>query len=108
MLHEVGVESYYVIINVRRGSVGEKTPAHVEAFNHAILAIKLPEGGKSDSLIAVREDPKLGRLLFFDPTNELTPFGFPHLQQELKRHGHDPGRRHRALRGLPDGKPCDG
>ena len=26
---------------------------------------------------------------------------------ELKQHGHDPGR-YRALRGLPDGKPCEG
>jgi hypothetical protein len=27
------------------------------------------------TLVAVRKDPKLGRLLFFDPTNEVTPFG---------------------------------
>ena len=27
------------------------------------------------SLVAVVQDPKLGRILFFDPTNDITPFG---------------------------------
>jgi hypothetical protein len=74
MLREIGVDSYHVIINTERGSVGHETPAH-NAFNHAILAIKLPDDVNSSSLIAVEKDPKLGRLLFFDPTNEVTPFG---------------------------------
>src|ERR1019366_3757391 len=75
MLHEIGVDSYYVVINTRRGSVAAGTPARVSAFNHAILAIKLPDDVKDPSLLATIDDPKLGRLLFFDPTNELTPFG---------------------------------
>ncbi len=75
MLHEIGIDSYYVVINSRRGSVGEKTPPHVEAFDHVILAIKLPDGVVDSSLLATAQDPKLGRILFFDPTNELTPFG---------------------------------
>lgn len=37
--------------------------------------IKLPEDIKDPSLHAVITDPKLGRILFFDPTSELTPFG---------------------------------
>ena len=74
MLHEMGVDSYYVLINSRRGAVGPETPANA-SFNHAIMAIKLPEGLNNDSLTAVVLHPKLGRLLFFDPTNELTPFG---------------------------------
>ena len=74
MLHEIGVDSYFVAINVERGSVGPDTPAH-QAFNHAILAIKLPDDVNSLSLIAVTKDPKLGRILFFDPTNEVTPLG---------------------------------
>lgn len=75
MLREIGVDSYYVIINVDRGAVTASTAAHVNGFNHAILAIKLPEGLNDPSLIALRNDPKYGRLLFFDPTNPLTPFG---------------------------------
>jgi hypothetical protein len=35
----------------------------------------LPDGLTDPSLIATIQHPKLGRLLFFDPTNELTPFG---------------------------------
>jgi len=74
MLHEIGVDSYQVLINTERGSVGPDTPAR-RAFNHAILAIKLPDDVNSPSLVAVKKDPKLGRILFFDPTNEVTPFG---------------------------------
>ena len=74
MLHEIGIDSYHVVINTRRGSVGPETPAH-NGFNHAILAIKLPDDTRDLALIAVIEHPKLGRLLFFDPTNQVTPFG---------------------------------
>ena len=75
MLHEIGVDSYYVVINVARGSVNAETPAYAHAFNHAILAIRLPEDVSSPSLAATIQHPTLGRLLFFDPTNDLTPFG---------------------------------
>lgn len=74
MLNEIGVESYYVVINAERGSVTGDMPAH-NGFNHMITAIKLPDGMNDPSLIATIQHPKLGRLLFFDPTNELTPFG---------------------------------
>ena len=84
MLHEIGVDSYYVVLNARRGSVTAETPAQMSAFNHVILAIKLPEGLNDPSLVATRHDPKLGTLLFFDPTNEITPFGqiAGHLQSD--------------------------
>lgn len=75
MLSQVGVESFYVIINSERGSVTPQVPASVGAFNHAILAIKLPSNVKDPSLIATIQHPRLGPLLYFDPTNELTPFG---------------------------------
>jgi len=65
MLHEVGIASYYVSINTARGSV---TP-------DVIVAIKLPDAVDDPSLVATMRDPKLGQLLFFDPTDELTPFG---------------------------------
>ncbi|MGH9546186.1 MAG: DUF3857 domain-containing transglutaminase family protein [Terriglobales bacterium] len=75
MLHEIGVDSYYVVINSERGSVTPEMPAHVGGFDHVILAIKLPDGLSSPLLVATLQHPKLGKLLFFDPTNELTPFG---------------------------------
>jgi hypothetical protein len=50
------------------------TPAN-RGFNHAILAIKLPDGVTDASLISSLQHPRLGRILFFDPTDELTPFG---------------------------------
>jgi hypothetical protein len=75
MLGEVGIESYYVSINTRRGAVTPETPASMGLFNHEILAVKLPLGVGTPSLSAVLEHPKMGRILFFDPTNELTPFG---------------------------------
>ena len=75
MLHEIGVEAYYILVNVNRGAVTPDTPANAYAFNHAIVAIRLPDSVNDPSLVSVLQDPKLGRLLIFDPTDELTPFG---------------------------------
>jgi Domain of Unknown Function with PDB structure (DUF3857)/Transglutaminase-like superfamily len=75
MLKEVGIDSYYVIVNTRRGSVNANTPA-VNWFNHVILAIKLPDGTGDADLKAVLQHKTLGRLLIFDPTDEMTPFGY--------------------------------
>jgi hypothetical protein len=75
MLSQIGVESYYVVINSERGSVTADTAANIGAFDHVILAIKLPTSVSDRSLIATVEHPRLGTLLYFDPTNELTPFG---------------------------------
>jgi hypothetical protein len=76
MLKEIGVESYYVIISSERGAVIPEMPAHMGGFDHAILAIQLPADVNHSSLVAVLQHPKLGRLLFFDPTDELAPFGY--------------------------------
>jgi hypothetical protein len=75
MLKEIGVESYYVVINSERGAVTPEMPAHMGGFDHAILAVQLPVGVEDKSLVALQQHAKLGRLLFFDPTDELTPFG---------------------------------
>jgi Domain of Unknown Function with PDB structure (DUF3857)/Transglutaminase-like superfamily len=75
MLKEIGIDSYYVIIHTERGGVTSATPPHIGAFNHAILAIRLPQDVNDPSLRAVYDHPKLGRLLIFDPTDEWTPFG---------------------------------
>jgi Transglutaminase-like superfamily/Domain of Unknown Function with PDB structure (DUF3857) len=74
MLHEIGINAYHVSINTERGSVTPDVPAHL-AFNHVIIAIKLPDGVDDPSLVATMKDAKLGKILFFDPTDELTPFG---------------------------------
>jgi transglutaminase-like putative cysteine protease len=75
MLNEIGIESYYVSINTRRGAVTPKTPASMGLFNHEIIAVRLPDALNDPSLEAVLPHVKLGRLLFFDPTDELTPLG---------------------------------
>lgn len=74
MLSQIGVESFYVLINTERGSVTPQTPANI-GFNHAIIAIKLPAAVSDPSLVATIQHPRLGTILYFDPTNEYTPFG---------------------------------
>jgi hypothetical protein len=75
MLHEIGVESSHVAINTSRGVVTRQTPAHNFGFNHAIVAVQLPEDLNDPALVASMQHPKLGRILFFDPTDDITPFG---------------------------------
>jgi len=75
MLSQIGIDSYYVIIDHERGAVNAATPANAFAFDHAILAIKLPAGMSDPALIATVQHPGMGTLLYFDPTNEMTPFG---------------------------------
>jgi hypothetical protein len=75
LLKSAGIDSYYVLINTERGSVTPEMPPHVGGFDHVILAVKLPEDVHDASLVATMQHPKLGKLLFFDPTDELTPFG---------------------------------
>jgi hypothetical protein len=75
MLKEAGIDSYYVVINAERGVITSATPPHIGGFNHVILAVQLPPGLNDPSLMAIVQYPKLGRILFFDPTDHLTPFG---------------------------------
>jgi len=75
MLHEIGIESYYLDVNTERGGAAPNRPAMTGWFNHEILAIKLPPDVSDPSLTAVVDDPTLGRLLIFDPTDDYTPFG---------------------------------
>jgi hypothetical protein len=74
MLQEIGIDSYYVIVDTRRGVVRPDYPSM--NFNHVILAIRLPDGVSDAGLFSVARHPSLGRLLFFDPTNEYVPFGY--------------------------------
>jgi hypothetical protein len=75
MLKEIGVDSFYLIINTRRGGVGPATPPQLYWFNHVILGIRLPDDVSDPSLVTIYDHPKLGRTLIFDPTDELRPFG---------------------------------
>lgn len=74
MLQIIGVDSYYVITTTVRGAVNRQF-ASLDGFNHAIIAIRLPEEVQFDSLHAVVHHPKLGRLLLFDPTSSTTRLG---------------------------------
>ncbi|MFO1401903.1 MAG: DUF3857 and transglutaminase domain-containing protein, partial [Steroidobacteraceae bacterium] len=74
MLSDIGIESYFVIINTVRGAMAADTPPNL-GFNHVIVAIRLPDGAADPSLQAVMQHPRLGRILFFDPTDDLTPLG---------------------------------
>lgn len=74
MLSQIGVKSYYVVVHATRGIFTDKTPPN-SSFNHMILAIQMPDAVISRKLPAMFEDPKLGHLLIFDPTNDLVPLG---------------------------------
>jgi hypothetical protein len=82
MLAQIGVKSYYMVIDDKRGLFNEKTPPHV-GFDHMILVIQMPEASFSQKLPGMFEHPKLGHLLIFDPTNDLVPLGhLPYYEQD--------------------------
>ena len=72
MLREIGVESYYVLVNTTRGVLDPDMPT-MGSFDHVILAIRLPQA--ADKMHAIVDHPKAGKLLLFDPTSTTTPFG---------------------------------
>lgn len=74
MLKEIGIESYYVLINTERGSITADTPPNA-GFNHAIIAIRVPAGIDAAQFPAAYAHKTLGSLLFFDPTHPLVPLG---------------------------------
>ncbi|HKI11791.1 MAG TPA: DUF3857 domain-containing protein [Candidatus Acidoferrum sp.] len=74
MLKEAGMDSYYVAVNTFRGAVRADTPPQ-QYFNHMILGLRLPDDVQDASLESVYVHPKLGRILIFDPTDEMTPLG---------------------------------
>jgi hypothetical protein len=71
LLKAAGIESYFVSIDAfDRLFVRSEWPA--PQFNHEIVGIRVsPE----TNLPAVLDHPRLGRLLFFDPTSTTTPVG---------------------------------
>lgn len=82
MLAQIGVKSYYLLVDTNRGKFNQKSPPQAN-FNHMILAISLPEASYPKPMPAMYQHPKLGRLLIFDPTNEFVPFGqIPFYEQD--------------------------
>ncbi len=73
MLKAVGITAYPVaIFSGDRTHVNQEWPS-LGAFNHAISAILV---GPETKAPAVLEDSRLGRLLFFDPTDPYVPPGY--------------------------------
>ncbi|HEX3577836.1 MAG TPA: DUF3857 and transglutaminase domain-containing protein [Thermoanaerobaculia bacterium] len=72
LLREAGVNSNYVLATTERRTV-EPSFASVDGFNHVIVAI--PLGADAPNLPAVINHPRLGKVLLFDPTSEMTPIG---------------------------------
>lgn len=77
MLHEVGIESYYLVVNTNRGEVAPGAPS--TRFNHVVLAIAVPKGDLAESYPAVIS-LKSRQYLIFDPTDQYTPVGQLHYQ----------------------------
>jgi hypothetical protein len=73
MLKEIGIDSYYVLVDDFREGVHPEYPS--THFNHVILAIRVPGTVNNASLYSTVQDAKLGKLLVFDPTNEYVPLG---------------------------------
>jgi hypothetical protein len=73
MLRTVGVEAWPVVIyRGDRMYVRAEWPSP-QQFNHAIVAVRVSEQVKARAVV---EHTALGRLLFFDPTDEYTPLGW--------------------------------
>jgi hypothetical protein len=75
MLHEVGIDSHYLVVNTNRGAVAPSAPSMY--FDHVILAISVPKGDPAESLATI-VDTKAGKYLIFDPTDQYTPVGQLH------------------------------
>jgi len=72
MLKSIGIIAYPVAIySGDRDYVREEWAAPVQ-FNHCIIAIKVSDETRARTVI---ENPRLGRLLIFDSTDEDTPLG---------------------------------
>src|SRR5258708_20389174 len=79
MLHEIAIDSSYVVVNSERGSVTPDTPAHMGGFDHAIIAIKLPEG-------VTDRDRKSTRL---NSSHQIISYAVFCLKKKKKKHNRD-------------------
>lgn len=72
MLSVLKITAYMVSITADDPDYIKAEWASPYQFNHCIIAIKVSDETKAHSIVT---DPKLGRLLFFDPTDPYTPIG---------------------------------
>jgi len=72
MLKVIHIDSYLVLLYSGDSTVVREEWPSPAQFNHCIIAVKLPDGSTSGSVVDV---PSAGRLLIFDPTDESTAMG---------------------------------
>jgi transglutaminase-like putative cysteine protease len=72
MLASVGIRAYLVAIYAGDRSYVRAEWPSPQQFNHAIVAVAV---GRDTQAPSVQDQGTLGRLLFFDPTDEQTPVG---------------------------------
>lgn len=72
MLKVVGIEAIPLSIYSGDPNYVRANWPSPQQFNHCIIAVKVSDQTKASTII---EDPKLGRLLIFDPTDGETPLG---------------------------------
>lgn len=72
LLKAVGIDSYLITITADERTYVRAEWASPMQFNHAIVAIRVPDSVKFPAVIP---DSPLGRLLIFDPTDPVTPLG---------------------------------
>ncbi len=72
MLRSLKIDAYPVIIYSGDSTFVRREWASPGQFNHCIIAVKVSDATQSPTII---NDAKLGRLLIFDATDDLTPVG---------------------------------
>ena len=71
LLQSAGIRSYLVAIYLGDRTFVKKEWASPSQFNHMIVAVQVRDATKAPTVI----DSPLGRVLLFDPTDPITPFG---------------------------------
>ncbi len=72
MLKAVNIDSYLVLIFSGDATYVREEWASPSWFNHCIIAVKVSDETQAPTVVA---HPKLGRLLIFDATDDVTPVG---------------------------------
>ena len=75
MLHEIGIDSYYVMVDTRARFRSCRISFDATSITRSSPSA-FPTRFPTPAFYSVVNDPKLGRLLIFDPTNEHVPMGY--------------------------------
>ncbi len=79
MLGAIGMRSHLVLVYSGDRNYVRSEWASPQQFNHAIVAVVVPSGVDHPGVIG---ESRLGRLLFFDPTDQFTPVGLLPLHEQ--------------------------